>query len=264
MITDCHTHAFPDGISDRAVGRILESAPGVRAWLDGCVSSLLSSMDRAGIDRSVVCSIATKPTQFPRILSWSEQIRSDRIVPFPSLHPLAPEAPRQVGEIAAAGFKGIKLHPYYQDYVLDHAAVYPVYEAISNAGLVLLTHVGFDIAFPRTRRADAAKVARVMAAFPDLRLVVSHLGGWSDWDEGERYLLGRDIYVEISYSLEDLPADRAKALLLKHPADFLLFGTDSPWQDQAAALSRLRALGMGHEWERAVLEDNPARLLADG
>ncbi|WP_211248521.1 hypothetical protein [Desulfobulbus elongatus] len=44
-------------------------------------------MARSGVERSVLCSIATRPEQFSPILDWSKAIRSERIEPFPSLHP---------------------------------------------------------------------------------------------------------------------------------------------------------------------------------
>ena len=91
----------------------------MKAKLDGRISSLLKSMDEAGIERSVICSIATKPEQFEPILKWSKEIASERIVPFASVHPADPLAAQQVRAVARAGLRGIKLHPYYQRFDLD-------------------------------------------------------------------------------------------------------------------------------------------------
>jgi 2-methylcitrate dehydratase len=73
-VIDFHTHAFPDSLALRAIAVLEAEAPGVKAFLDERVSSLLASMDRAGIEKSVVCSIATKPSQYRAILSWSREI----------------------------------------------------------------------------------------------------------------------------------------------------------------------------------------------
>jgi len=59
-IIDFHTHAFPDELAARAIP-FLEEEGNVKAWLDGTAADLLRSMDRAGIERSVICSIATRP-----------------------------------------------------------------------------------------------------------------------------------------------------------------------------------------------------------
>jgi len=218
-------------------------------------------MDKAGIGRSVVCSIATKPAQFEKILEWSKQIRSERIVPFPSIHPKDPEARAHIRQIAEAGFKGVKLHPYYQQFEVDARSMDPVYEEICAQELCLVCHTGFDIAFPRDRIVDPQRIARVVAAFPDLKLVATHLLAWDDWDEVERHLLGKPIYTDFSMAIAFMGAERTKAMLLKHPREYVLFGTDSPWQDQGEELERFRAFKLGSEWEQSVLQDNARRLL---
>ena len=63
-------------------------------------------MDRAGIRRAIVCSVATRPEQVAKITDWSASIASDRLVPFASIHPdfAAPEA--EVERIASGGPPG--------------------------------------------------------------------------------------------------------------------------------------------------------------
>lgn len=260
-ITDFHTHAFPDAIADRAMAALLAETENVTAWRDGRIASLLASMDKAGIDRAVVCSIATKPAQYEKILAWSEQIQSPRIIPFPSVHPGDPDLRAHAREIAARGFKGIKVHPYYQDFDLTDDQVIPLYEEVLDAGLLLVSHTGFDIAFPRIRRCDPVRIRQVLDRFPGLRFVATHLGAWEDWDEVDKHLAGQPIYMEISYSLNILPADYARKLIMKHPADHVLFGSDSPWTDQAQSLEEFRALNLGSTREQAILGANATKLL---
>ncbi len=263
-IIDFHTHAFPDALAERAIRYLLEEGRrkyDVNAYLDGTVSSLLESMDRNGIEKSVICSIATKPSQFDPILAWSKEISSDRIIPFASLHPADPDAADRVSHIADVGLKGIKFHPYYQEFDLDEARLFPIYRRIEQEKLIVVMHTGFDLAFDRVRRADPQKIVRVLEAFPDLRLVTTHLGGWEDWDEVERHLAGRKIYMEISFSLDCMPRETARRIILNHPADHILFGTDSPWADQATAISQLKELNLGEALERQILRENGLSLL---
>lgn len=263
MITDIHTHAFPDAMAERAIRTLQGETDKAVARLDGRVSSLLDSMDKAGIDRAVICSIATKPSQFEKILEWSKQIRSRRIIPFPSVHPADPEAPARIRQIAAAGLKGVKLHPYYQTFEIDAPLMHPLYEEIRALGLILLCHTGFDIAFPRDRIADPRRIARVLEAFPGLKFVASHLLSWDDWDEVERHLLGKPVYTDFSMTIEFAGEARTRSLLLRHPREYVLFGTDSPWQDQSEEMARFRAFKLGADWEQAVLQDNARRLLGE-
>lgn len=259
-IIDFHTHAFPDAVAERAIP-LLEEEGNIRARLDGKVSSLLRSMDAAGIEISVLCSIATRPGQFHSILRWSREIASGRILPVPSVHPGDPDLPEKARVVHAEGFRGIKLHPYYQDFVLDEDRMFPLYEAMESLGLFLVCHTGFDLAFERVRRADPVRILRVLERFPRLVLVTTHFGAWEDWEEVRRHLLGKPIYVETSFSMPLLAAEQAREILLAHPQDRILFGTDSPWTDQGEELARIRALGVGEERERSLLSDNALRLL---
>ncbi len=259
-IIDFHTHAFPDSLAEIAMPR-LEGEGNVKACLDGKLSSLIGSMDRAEIAKSVVSSIATKPSQFQSILDWSRSIVSERIIPFPSIHPYDPEVLERVDIIAKEGFKGIKMHPYYQDFVLDDEKLYSLYERISDRALILLAHTGFDIAFERKRIADPERVLRIAERFPDLKLVTSHFGAWEDWEQVERMLVGRPIYMDISYSFEYMDPEAARRILTSHPQGFLLFGTDSPWGDQRETLGLLRDMNLEAQRLSAILQSNAERLL---
>jgi uncharacterized protein len=261
-VIDFHTHAFPDAIAVKTV-KGLAAASRLTTALDGRLSSLLASMDAAGIERSVALSIATRPGQFDSIRAWSRGIASDRIIPFPSVHPRDARAVERVGILADDGFKGLKLHSYYQDFDLDDPSLDPFYGAMEERGLICLVHSGFDSAFPSARRADPARAIALAGRFPRLKLVASHLGGWKDWDEAALRLPGGRLWIDTSFSLEWMSAEAARGLILRLPADRLLFGTDSPWADQAAAVGLLRALRLDATLERAILHGN-ARALLDG
>jgi len=67
--------------------------------------------------------------------------------------------------------------------------------------------------------------------------------------------------MEISYSMEFMADAEAREILLSHPKEYLLFGTDSPWSGQKAAVERVLSLGLGPEREAALLWENARRLL---
>ncbi|MEW6220909.1 MAG: amidohydrolase family protein [Thermodesulfobacteriota bacterium] len=259
-ITDFHVHAFPDDLAARAMHR-LQTEGSIRAFLDGRLSSLLASMDQNGIERSVLCSIATRPGQFEPILAWSQAIRSRRIIPLASVHPADPEALARIDRIADAGLVGLKMHPFYQEFWLDEPRLLPLFQRISERRLLLVMHTGFDIAFPEERRADPSRIRQLLDTVPELRLVATHLGAWRQWPEVAELLVGRRILMEISFALDLLPAAEARHLLLAHPAECLLFGTDSPWTDQGATLALFRGLGLPPALEEQILAGNAARLL---
>jgi len=257
---DFHTHAFPDQIAPMAI-QALEKKGNVKAYLDGTVDDLLSSMDRAGIERSVVCSIATRPEQFQPIFAWSQSIRSERIIPLPSVHPMDSEAFAHLQQIKEQGFIGLKMHPYYQDFFLDDPQLMDLYRRISELDLLLVMHTGYDIGYPRIRRADPERILNVVREVPELRLITTHLGGWDEWTDVRNLLTGKPIYMEISFALDFLDQIRLRELIENHPPEFILFGTDSPWADQATTLKMLSKLGLDATLFNRIVRENGLELL---
>ena len=260
MIVDFHAHAFPDKLAERAVPR-LEAEGNISASLDGKIDSLISSMDLAGIDTSVVPSIATKPGQFESILKWNLAIYSERVVPFPSVHPEDSHLFDQIHKIKNAGFAGVKLHPYYQNFSLDEPRIVSLFERISGEGLILLLHTGFDLAFERFKICTPKMISQIAEILPGLKLVTTHFGAWQDWDEVEEFILGREIYLDTSYSIPFLGIERARKFLMRHPMDYILFGTDSPWADQKNELQYIDEMNLDEDRKRRLLGDNARRLL---
>ena len=219
-VIDFHVHAFPDFLAQRATARVRQDA-GMNPALggavarprDGTVGSLLASMDAAGVTQSVVLSVATRPSQFPDILQWSRAIRSERIVPFLSVHPADPQAAARIRIGAAEGFRGFKFQPYDQEFFLDEERMFPLYEALQETGLVCMSHTGFDLSHPFDRRADPPRIVKVRARFPGLRFVATHLGAWKDWDLVARLLPPAGVWTDISYSLPFLGPEPARALV---------------------------------------------------
>ncbi|MCI0499503.1 MAG: amidohydrolase family protein [Planctomycetales bacterium] len=262
-IIDFHTHAFPDALAERAMRQLKSECAEVHSYLDGKLSSLLESMEQNGIEKSVLCCIATRPEQFEPIFNWCCQIASERIIPLPSIHPQDPAALERIERVADAGFKGVKLHPYYQSFFLDDPALSAFWQALCDKGLLVTVHTGYDIAFERIERASPRQILRLLEAFPSLKFVATHLGGWQQWDQVEQLVLGKPIAMEVSWSMEYLGAARARDLLLKHSPDHILFGTDSPWTDQAKTIQSYKKLDLPHHILEKFFYTNAMRLLQE-
>ncbi len=260
MIIDFHTHVFPDHIAFQALEK-LQIAAKTKANTEGTVSSLLQSMDNAGIDSSVICSIATRPGQFDNILQWSEAIQSPRIIPLPSIHPDEKEIGQKLSLIKQKGFAGIKIHPYYQDFFINEARLAPVYESLIKENLLVVMHTGYDIAFDYDNRVTPLPIAELITRYPELKLVTTHFGAWSAWDEVEKHLIGKPVYIETSLSLQSISHEQAKRMFQAHPPEFLIFGSDSPWEDQKESIARIKALNLGKEMENRIFSENARRLL---
>jgi predicted TIM-barrel fold metal-dependent hydrolase len=221
----------------------------------------LASKDRAGIRRAVVASVATRPEQVRKISDWCISIRSERIVPFASIHPGFPDPEAEVERIAAAGIRGLKFHPQYSECPMDDPRVVRIARAAAKAGLAMLFHSGYDLAYEKEDLASPDRVRRIHEAVPELRMTAAHLGGWERWSEVLELVAGQEIYLETSYTLGRCPPDVLERIFAKHRPEFLLFGTDAPWRDQKEDLARFMALPLSDDLKRRILWDNALRFV---
>ena len=261
MLIDFHAHAFPDDIAERAVRQLSEKAS-IPYFHDGTIAGLLRSMDDAGIDSAVILNVATKPAQTENIIKWCLKIRDDRIIPFASVHPGTRGTEDVVKRIKGEGIKGIKLHPMYQDFEPDAEVMFPLYEQISEAGLILVFHSGDDIAFPGDKRADIDRIIAVSEKFPALKMVAAHTGGWMRWEEVLEKMAGRNIYFDISMTSEYIKSPMLfKDIIKKHDGDRLLFGTDAPWAGQKKEADFLKDLDIDSAMKDKICHLNAEELL---
>lgn len=260
-IIDFHTHAFPDEVADRALKKLQQECP-VKAKLNGTVSALLESMDRNCIEKSVICNIATKPEHFNSILRWSREIASDRLIPLLSIHPEDRDVKERIKIVREEGFLGIKMHPFYQNFKIDDEKLFPLYEQLVENNLFVVMHCGYDICFPDWDIASPRRIINLLNRFPELKFITTHLGAWRQWELVEELILGKKIFMEISFAFGWLAEERIRYFLLKHPSDYILFGTDSPWADQGKELENLMSLNLPKELLDKILYINAKRLLS--
>jgi len=259
---DVHTHAFSDELAQRAMEKLLSGMPECKAFSDGTRTGLLAQMDKAGVGRAVVASIATKAAQMAPIFAFGRLLKENpRFIPFVSVFPGAPDAAQWV-ERAAQEFAGVKCHPHYQGVQLDDPAFVAFVKAARDTGLVLLMHAGYDPAFPGDRRAAPEMLARLLDAVDGVKMIAAHLGGWLEWENSLNCLAGREgLYLDTSSSLERMPRELAVALIEKHGAGQVVFGSDSPWEDMREERARVEALGLPDDSTQRILWRNAARLL---
>ena len=261
MIIDFHTHAYPDDIAERAINGLMYSSK-IKPYSNGTISGLLKSMDDAGIDKSVVLNIATKPEQVENIIKWCIKIKNNRIIPFASIHPENKNYKELLKRIKNENILGIKLHPMYQDFCLDDENMYYIYEEISINNLILIFHMGFDIAFRKDKRAEVRRLIKIIKKFPELKIVAAHTGGWQMWDEVISELVGLNVWIETSMTVEYIDnKNKFVEILKKHLADRILFGTDIPWANQKSEVNGIKELDITADFKNKIFCNNARELL---
>lgn len=260
MIIDFHVHCFPDDLAGKAVPK-LAAAAGIDAKINGTVSDLIRSMESAGIFCCVVQPVATRPQQVAKINEWAASQQNDKLIFFASFHPDLAGWRDEIRRIKELGLRGVKFHPDYQNFFVDENRMFPVYEALFEEDLVVLFHAGVDIGLPPPVHCTPVRLARVVDLFLGGKMVAAHMGGYLCWDDVEKYLLGKDIFFDTSYSLVNLEPERMAALILSHGPEKVLFGTDSPWTDQGEELNKIKRIKLPEKVLEQVLGLNAKRIL---
>ena len=280
MIIDIHTHTFPDKIAAATLDKLKHLSHTI-PFTDGTAAGLAASMARAGVDRSVVMPVATSPRQVPHVNDASARMNElgaqTGVLSFGCMHPDFDGWKEELARVRDLGLKGIKLHPQYQDTDFDDPRYLRILDRCGELGLVVLTHAGLDIGMPGKDNCAPEMVARALEQVGPVKLVLAHMGGWRQWDRVEALLPGTGVYLDTSFSLGeitplddghyrpgDLPLlDEAAFLRMvrRFGPDRILFGTDSPWDDQETALARLRALPLEKSELDAILGGSARKLL---
>jgi predicted TIM-barrel fold metal-dependent hydrolase len=259
-VIDFHTHVFPEHVAARAMDHLCTTYD-VSPVGDATPSGLLRTMSESGVDASVVAPVATRATQVRSINDWVSTLQSDHIVPFGALHPDLVDPAAEVEHILSLGLKGLKLQPNFQAVSPDDKRLYPAYEA-AQGRLVILFHSGQEIKALPQIHAHPSAIARVHADFPNLTLVVAHMGGYRAWDDVRAHLLGKNVYFDASYCPEDQLDDAAFTALIKaHGPHRVLFGTDYPWAHPKPGIERLSRLSLSQDEIEAIAWRNAAALL---
>ncbi len=258
-IIDFHTHVFPDALAPAAL-ELLQQRAGLAPAYDGTTAGLKAAMRHGGVGRSLIQPVAAKPGQVRSINQWLVGLHDPALIAFGAMHPDLSEPDAELERLQAAGFLGLKLHPEFQSFRPDHERLDPLYEGAARRGLIVFFHAGKDIAIP-TVHSDPACFARLLDRFPNLTVVLAHMGGWQQWDEVERRLAGREVYLDTAFSMTYLGAPRFCRLVEVFGAERVLFGSDGPWGDVTSEVARLRGMPLPDDDLEAILWRNAARLL---
>ena len=276
IITDFHTHTFPDAIAARAIAG-MQANSHAAAFGTGTLAGLLDSMEKAGISRSVVLPVATNPLKISSINdSNMAREQSQQVVFFGAMHPDAENWKEELDRLAAAGVPGIKIHPQYQGVDITDIRYLRILDHAASLGLLTVMHAGDEIAYPGLVRCSPEMVRSVCDRLGNIPLVLAHMGGWKNWQRVAENLadtgcyldtaisLGQIVPIDDHYSPADLPllcGDDFIHLVRTFGSQRILFGTDSPWADQAEEIRKISSLPLTEAELENIFFRNATRLL---
>ena len=263
MIIDFHTHSFSPKVAERAVNAI-QTESGRMPYTRGLVEQLETRMDEWGVDMACVLPIATKPSQQIVINDWAAKLPEThpRLIPFGTVHPDAEDIEEELARITELGLYGIKLHPDYQHFMVDDPYLDEMYELIADTGLPLVLHAGWDCYSPNLVHCPPERSLKLIKRHPRLKLVLAHLGGNDRWEQVLELLAGLDgeLYFDTSFT-DNCPDELMTAIIRKHGAERILFGSDCPWESALRMAEKILRLDITDGEREKIFGLNAAELL---
>lgn len=262
MIIDFHTHVFPDDLAEKALATILGNLNNLFTPVNNATrSGLLKNMDEWNINISVVQPIITKQSQMQKTNEWARGICSDRIISFGSIYPHTDNYKRDIDFVADLGLKGLKFHAEYQNFSIDDQKMLKIYDYALSKDLIILHHAGIDPGMPTPYKSSPRQFAKIVDAMKGGIIVAAHFGGHAQWDDVEKYLVGKNIYFDTSMGFEYFSDEQFLRIVKNHGTDKVLFASDSPWSNAKTEIEHLRTLPILENEKENILCNNANRLL---
>jgi predicted TIM-barrel fold metal-dependent hydrolase len=267
---DVHVHFLPENIQRRVWEQFDNAGPTIgREWP---VRYRQSVQDRVALLRDLgvrgfsALPYAHKPGVATYLNDWARTFAAE--IPdslwsatfFPE-----PEAATYVGALVDEGVEVFKAHVQVGAFHLDDPLLDAVWERLEASGTPIVVHAGSG-PVPNAFTGPEP-LARVLARWPRLAVVVAHLGA-PEYDEflslAERFervhLDTTMVFTDFFEKMSTFPPSLLPRLV--DLRDKVLLGSDFPtipypYLHQLESLARL---DLGEEWLRAVCWDNGARL----
>ncbi len=252
-ICDAHAHIFPESIALKAVKNIGDFYSLNMYYPSGSSESLKKGGSRIGVSHYLVCSTATVVHQVESINRFiiNECEKNPEFVGLGTLHPDYEDTEKEVDFLLSSGIKGIKLHPDFQRFDIDDKKAMKIYEVIENR-LPVLIHMGD----PRYDYSRPYRLENVIKAFPKLKIIAAHLGGYERWEEAKSCKYSDNVYFDTSSSLPFISRSFARELIEYYGEDRVFFGTDFPMWDHISELERFLSLGFDEKVNKKILSEN--------
>ena len=97
----------------------------------------------------------------------------------------------------------------------DEERMMPIYDTAKQLGLIVLLHSGVDIGLEGAVHCTPLMIKRVLENIPGIKLVAAHMGSHALWRDVEETLIGRDVYLDTSYSSYELKQEGMLRMIKK-------------------------------------------------
>jgi len=277
MILDAHTHLFPVEVQrnrrsfcsrDESFDRLYGNEKARLASLE----DLLQTMDREGVDRSVVCGFPWSDPGLRRqgndYLLQCAQKHPRRIIPFVTVSLRSPrQAERELERCLSRGAKGVGELAFYRGGIKDRDVLHLASWVRSLAGVrvPLLLHVNEPVGhdYPGKSMKTLQPIYHFLRQAPDVTVILAHWGGGFFFYE---------LMPEVAQVTRNVLYDTAASPFLYHPQiystavrivgpDRILWGSDFPLLPPSRYFRELAVAGLSSRVRAKIQGGNAQRML---
>ncbi len=264
-IVDFHVHLFPDRLFEAIRRRFLTDYQAEVIynlnWRE-CVGYLRER----GVGAIVYSNYAHRAGVARGLNEWNREILAevDDLYCFAPFHPDDGESPEDLARLfAAPGILGVKLHFLVQRISPADERLFPLYELIIERGKYLLFHVGTGPV--GNDFVGARQFERLLRRYPDLPVIVAHMGGLEYREFGDFMKDHPRLYLDTSFSFLSslgLGFDLGPEFLEEHK-ERIIYGSDFPniVFPREEEIANLIDLDLSGEFYRRVFSENGRELI---
>ncbi len=260
MLIDIHVHLYTDSLAEK-VRKHLSEHYGIPVIYQGTKQEYQAIMKNEKVEAAVFCTAATVPAQVAPANDWAVANNKGNLIGFGTMHPDYDRIDEEIKKLKAAGIKGIKLHPDFQQFYLDDEKALSMYEKLAK-DFIFIFHIGDDQDQDKINYTSPHRMARALDLIPNMRVIVAHMGGYKMWDQALDCLVGRNIYLDTASTYDFLPADQFRNIIKEHGYQKILLGSDYPYSSPGREANLLKNLNLKDYEYQAIIRDNAKKLLA--
>jgi predicted TIM-barrel fold metal-dependent hydrolase len=195
------------------------------------------------VDKAIVMPSAFGRKDLNDAVAEYVKLHREKFVGFLSVDPNDPSSTEEIERAVELGLKGIKLGPTYQNFHPFSEKACVIYSKAQDLELPIIFHFGTTPErWAPLEYAHPLLLEKVAIAFPELKMVIAHMG--HPWIQDTIVLIRKqpNVYADIS-ALFYRPWQFYNALVLCNEYDQmhkLLFGTDWPVTTPEETINELR------------------------
>jgi uncharacterized protein len=268
-IVDVHVHFMPDSVQGKVWAHFDRLDPPWPITYRTGERQRLATLAAMGVRHHTALAYSHRPGMAEWLNRHTLALArsAPAVVPSFTFYPEA-GVERYVQHAFDQGGAVAKVHLQVGKFDANHPLLDPVWSRLAASQVPVILHAGaVQDGSGGEEWCGIAPVRRLLDRFPELRLVIAHLGApdFDDFIDLARSCAGVSLDTAMVFggdaTLGALPAhigERLGAL-----GGQIVFGSDFPTipRPVASQLAGLAALGLGDDWLRAVLWGNGARLL---